>query len=126
MVSLQPAFAIFPPESWVTSLPTFPRDKLQSQPSPDLAYNRVHRMPPAREAGRSLWRNSMTEVTREEIQRRLADGSATVVNVLSQVAWDLVRIPGSIHLPLEEIERRAREVLPDLEREIIVYCGGPT
>jgi rhodanese-related sulfurtransferase len=63
---------------------------------------------------------------REEIRRRLRDPSLAIGNVLPRAAWEHARIPGSSSLPLEEIRERARMVLPDLEREIVVYCGGPT
>ena len=64
--------------------------------------------------------------TREEIRGRLRDAALVIVNVLPRVAYEEARIPGSISLPVEEIPRRARELLPDLDREIVVYCGGPT
>jgi rhodanese-related sulfurtransferase len=35
-------------------------------------------------------------------------------------------IPGAINLAVSEIQSRASELLPDRNREIIVYCGGPT
>lgn len=64
--------------------------------------------------------------SREEIRRRLRDPMLVIVNVLARVAWEEQRIPGSISLPLEELPERAAVVLPDRDREIAVYCGGPT
>jgi rhodanese-related sulfurtransferase len=64
--------------------------------------------------------------SREEIRRRLRDPMLGIVNVLARVAWEEQRIPGSISLPLEELPERAAAVLPDRDREIVVYCGGPT
>ena len=62
----------------------------------------------------------------EELRRRFQDPSLVVVNVLPRAAWEGGRIPGSISLSVAEIEKRAAQILPDLNREIVVYCGGPT
>jgi rhodanese-related sulfurtransferase len=66
------------------------------------------------------------EITLEELQRRLGDGSLAIVNVLPLPAFEESRIPGSISLPLAEIATRADKVLPDRTREIVVYCANPT
>ena len=62
----------------------------------------------------------------EELRRRFQDPDLIVVNVLPRAAWEGGRIPGSISLPVAEIEKRAEQILPDRNREIVVYCGGPT
>jgi len=62
----------------------------------------------------------------EELRRRFQDPDLVVVSVLPRAAWEESRIPGSISLPLEDIEDHASEVLPDRDREIAVYCGSPT
>jgi rhodanese-related sulfurtransferase len=41
-------------------------------------------------------------------------------------SFEASHIPRSINLPVAEIEERARQVLPDMTREIAVYCAGPT
>jgi ArsR family transcriptional regulator len=68
----------------------------------------------------------LPEITREEIERRRWDPSLTVVNVLPKESFESGRIPGSVNLPLAEVETRARTLLPDAEREIAVYCASPT
>lgn len=35
-------------------------------------------------------------------------------------------IPGSVNLPIADIQTKARQMLSDLNQEIVVYCGGPT
>ena len=62
----------------------------------------------------------------EELRRRFQEPGLIVVNVLPRAAWETERIPGSISLPLAEIQKRAAKVLPDRHQEIVVYCGGPT
>jgi rhodanese-like protein len=64
--------------------------------------------------------------TREEIRGRLGDSGLVIANVLPRAAYEGARIPGSISLPVDEIPRLAPVLLPDLDREIVVYCGGPT
>jgi rhodanese-related sulfurtransferase len=63
---------------------------------------------------------------REEIRRRLDDPTLTIGNVLPRTAWEEARIPGSLSVPLAEVSDRARQLFPDLDQEIVLYCGGPT
>ncbi len=65
-------------------------------------------------------------VSREEIVARLRDPGLALVNVLTREAFAAGRIPGSVSLPIASLPEEARRVLPDLSREIIVYCGSFT
>lgn len=62
----------------------------------------------------------------DELFRRIADEDTTCVllNVLPRAAFESGRIPGSVNLPLGEIEERAGEVLPARDQETIVYCAS--
>ena len=62
----------------------------------------------------------------EELRARLNDPTLTVVDVLPRVAFLEGHIPGALNLPLDEIESRARVVLPDRDGEIALYCGSET
>lgn len=66
------------------------------------------------------------DISREEILRRLHDPTLALVNVLPRAAFVEQRIPGSRSLPVADIPAQAREVLPDLNQEIAVYCGNWT
>lgn len=33
-------------------------------------------------------------------------------------------LPGALHLPLDEVESRAADVLPDKNQEVVVYCAS--
>ena len=66
------------------------------------------------------------EISRDEIRARLRDRSLTLVNVLTREAFKAARIPGSLNLPVAEVESRAGEVLPERSSEIAIYCGSPT
>jgi ArsR family transcriptional regulator len=65
-------------------------------------------------------------ISREEVLARLRDRALVIVNVLPKEAFADGHIPGSINLPLAEIESRARQVISNLGQEIAVYCTGPT
>ena len=67
--------------------------------------------------------SGVSEISREEIQRRLNDASLTVVDVLPESSYAAAHIPGAINLPLEAIGGRARELLPEFDAEIAVYCA---
>ena len=68
----------------------------------------------------------MSNISREELARRLRDRSLTIVDVLPRDSWERHHIPGSVNVPLEELPSLAGVVLPDRDREIVLYCGGPT
>jgi rhodanese-related sulfurtransferase len=62
-------------------------------------------------------------VSLEELSAKIR-GGAVLVDVLPRESFLSGHIPGSVSLPLAEIPARAREILPDLDAPIIVYCGG--
>jgi hypothetical protein len=64
-------------------------------------------------------------VEREEVVRRLGEPGLRLVNVLPREEFDQARIPGSISLPVTDLESKAAQVLPDRSGEVVVYCGGP-
>jgi rhodanese-related sulfurtransferase len=57
----------------------------------------------------------------DEAQKRVAEG-AQLVDVRVGHEWEAGRIPGAVHVPLPELERRAEEI--DRERPVIFYCRG--
>ena len=65
-------------------------------------------------------------VLREEILAQLQDPAFALVNVMPKETFQAGHIPHSINLPVAEIETKARQIFPDLAREITVYCMGPT
>jgi rhodanese-related sulfurtransferase len=83
------------------------------------------------ESGVSTTRGSKSEevsnqIVREEILARLNDPSLLLVNVMPKEAFEEGHIPRSVNLPLAEIETKARQVFPEIGRELVIYCGGPT
>lgn len=58
-----------------------------------------------------------------ELLERARKGLVTVLDVRPAREYDAAHIPGAVNIPVEELERRLRE-LPR-RREIIAYCRGP-
>jgi rhodanese-related sulfurtransferase len=84
-----------------------------------------------RESGESTIPGSKSEamskqIAREEILARLNDPSLLLVNVMPREAFEEGHIPRSLNLPLAEIETKASQVFPEIGRELVIYCGGPT
>jgi rhodanese-related sulfurtransferase len=65
-------------------------------------------------------------IARDEILARLQDRALAIVDVLPPESYKAGHIPGSINLPVAEIETKARQFLSNLEQEIAIYCAGPT
>jgi rhodanese-related sulfurtransferase len=61
------------------------------------------------------------EVSREEAQKLIDDG-AQVVDVRTDHEWEVGRIAGATHLPLDELAQRAGEI--DKDRPVVLYCRG--
>ena len=69
---------------------------------------------------------TLRDISREEIARRIGDRRLAIVDVLPRESYESGHLPGAISLPVAEVTARGREVLPDLDQEIAVYCGGFT
>lgn len=66
----------------------------------------------------------ITTITRDELLRmRASNEPFTLVDVLPRDHYDQEHIPGAISLPLAQIRRDARALLPR-EGTIVVYCGS--
>jgi rhodanese-related sulfurtransferase len=66
------------------------------------------------------------DVPRAEVAQRFTDPSFFLVDTLPAASYAEMHIPGAYSLPLEDIPTRARDLLPDLDADIVVYCGGFT
>lgn len=64
------------------------------------------------------------EITAREAKRRLdaGDGSILIIDVRTGPEWDHVHVPGSVHVPLDEIERRADEISPAAGQVVACLC----
>lgn len=64
------------------------------------------------------------ERTPREVAATLRDNPHRVklLDVRTQEEWDLVHVPGSIHIPLSELEKRADEIELEDGQELAVIC----
>jgi rhodanese-related sulfurtransferase len=62
------------------------------------------------------------EVSPAEAKRRLAGGTLLLVDVRTGPEWDLVRIDGSVHLPLDQFEQRHDEIEPAPGQTVAFLC----
>ncbi len=59
------------------------------------------------------------------IADRLTRGDSFVlVDVREESEWAAGHLPGAIHLGKGVIERDIEQTVPDLDAEIVLYCGG--
>jgi rhodanese-related sulfurtransferase len=61
-------------------------------------------------------------IDHNEVQRLIAEESATLVEVLPAVDFAKEHITGAINIPLKELDERAPREL-NRERPVIVYCN---
>ena len=67
----------------------------------------------------------MKTITAQQIKQKMdTNQDFVLVNVLSEESFARHHVPGSITIPVDQIEERAAAELPDKNREIIVYCAN--
>ena len=65
------------------------------------------------------------ELSFREVKERLDAGEKiTLVDVREDREWDRGHLPGAIHLGKGVIERDIEGRVPELNTEMILYCGG--
>lgn len=63
-------------------------------------------------------------ISRDELRHKLDAGEDFVlVEALPRKYWAKGHIPGALNLPHDRIETLASELLPDKDREVVVYCA---
>jgi rhodanese-related sulfurtransferase len=66
------------------------------------------------------------EPTLDEVRARAGTSGFTLLDVLPAASYAAGHLPGASSLPVADISSRAAALLPDLNADIVVYCGGPT
>lgn len=69
---------------------------------------------------RGLLRKGQSQVTVEEAKRRTTEENAAILDVREPEEWRAAHIPGAIHIPLGELERRLSELPPD--QPLVAAC----
>lgn len=68
-------------------------------------------------------RDSLEAVSLDALQRRLADGLVTLIDVRPADEFAKGHVPGALNLPLSDLERRLGELPADAQ--VVAYCRGP-
>lgn len=71
-------------------------------------------------------RNNVREVDNAEVKRRLdqKDTRLLVLDVREDHEWDKGHVPGATHLGRGILERDIEKLAPDVNQELVLYCGG--
>ncbi len=68
----------------------------------------------------SIFDSASIEVTPEQAQAAVADGSAQLIDVREPYEWEAGRIAGAVHIELERLAANAGKV--DTDRPVIFHC----
>ncbi len=68
-------------------------------------------------------RGALEAISRDELRRRLEEGTAAVVDVRPAVEYRQGHIAGARSIPVDELTARLHELAPT--QEIVAYCRGP-
>ncbi len=66
----------------------------------------------------------MKTISATDLKGKLNSGDIELVDVLSEESYNKIHIPGSKNIPLDQIEKKAEEELPDKNAKIVVYCAS--
>jgi rhodanese-related sulfurtransferase len=70
-------------------------------------------------------KSRVRETTVDEVKSRLDRGDRfTLVDVREENEWQKDHLPGALHMSKGVIERDVEQKVPDLNTEMILYCGG--
>ena len=70
-------------------------------------------------------KSRVKETTVDEVQQRLEGGERlTIIDVREESEFDQGHIPGAVHLGKGIIERDIERMFPEVNAELILYCGG--
>ena len=70
-------------------------------------------------------RSKITEITAEEVAQRIAQGERfALVDVREESEFAKGRLSGARHVGRGILERDIEKAIPDLDAEIVLYCGG--
>jgi rhodanese-related sulfurtransferase len=68
-------------------------------------------------------REQLEALSRDELRRRLAEGTVAVVDVRPAVEYRQGHIAGARSIPIDELAARLDELDP--AQEVVAYCRGP-
>lgn len=68
-------------------------------------------------------KDSLEPVPADQLLQRVRDGLVTVLDVRPPEEYAAGHLPGAINIPVKELEKRLKELAPELE--VVAYCRGP-
>ncbi len=68
-------------------------------------------------------RDQLEPIGRQELLERAQAGTVLVLDVRPFDEYRAGHVPGALSVPVDQLERRLRELPPD--KEIVAYCRGP-
>src|SRR5262249_11766082 len=70
-------------------------------------------------------KKNIREISLDDLNKQLQHKlDFTLIDVREIAEWEAGRLPAAIHLSKGVIERDIEKIIPDLQHEIILYCGG--
>ena len=70
-------------------------------------------------------KSRIRQTTPEDVKRRMDTGEQlAIVDTREESEWQRGHIKGAAHIGKGVIERDIETLIPDKDREIILYCGG--
>lgn len=68
--------------------------------------------------------DALEPIGRDELARRIEAGTVVLVDVRPKAEFEQGHLPGAVSVPLDSLERWAREDAPK-RKQIVAYCRGP-
>jgi len=69
----------------------------------------------------------MKTISRDELKQKIdRKDNFILVETLAETAYYHAHLPGAINLPPDKVSAEARNLLPDKDAEVVVYCASPT
>lgn len=64
-------------------------------------------------------------ITRDELWAKIRSGDDFVLlETLAPSTYAYGHLPGALNLPPDDVRRRAHELIPSRDTEVVVYCGN--
>lgn len=65
-------------------------------------------------------------ITRNELERLVADNAVTIIDALPDDYWRRQHLPGALNLTEADVDAQAASLLPDKDATIVTYCSDTT
>ncbi len=63
-------------------------------------------------------------ITRDEVKARIDAGDAILLEALPALYYEDAHLPGARHMPHDEVDILAPQLVPDKTADVIVYCAN--